>query len=310
MKNTGLLVVLVILLIFSGVAAYSQKSIVKAYPFDVPSVGFTSKYTAILPDNYYKDSQRKYPVLYLLHGHSGNYTSWITYAKLPIQLATNYNCIIILPDGGNSWYVNWTGQTDGKKHQWEDGLVNDLIPIIDKKFRTINNKKSRFIGGLSMGGFGALALGLKNPDKFGFVFSSAGVINFCQNIKREMAKDTLDWNSPQLWSDGNTTVNILNFSTQKERTPQGLVFKTAKDADVYDPYLLLQNFDSQDLPYVHIDVGNNDDFLKDAFQFVDSLKKKTKNYSFITFTGEHEVPYWQESIEHTFLIMKQQKFVK
>lgn len=302
--------ILAISLIFNGIAIYAQKSIVSVHTFESPSVGLTSKYTAILPADYYKNKFTKYPVLYLLHGHSGNYTSWITYAQLPTQLATTYNCIIILPDGGNAWYVNWTGQTDGKKHQWEDMLIKELIPTIDKKFRTIADKKSRFIGGLSMGGFGALALGLKNPDKFGFVFSCAGVINFCQNIKNEMARDTLDWNSPQLWSDGKRTIDVQNFSTQKQRTPQGLIFKTSSDADVYDPYILLQNTDSQSLPFVHIDCGNKDEFVKDAFQFVDILKKKTKNYSFLTFTGEHEVPYWQESIEHTFLIMKQRKFLK
>lgn len=185
-------------------------------------------------------------------------------------------------------------------------IAKDLISFVDKKYRTINNKNSRAIGGLSMGGYGALAIGLKNVNLFGFIFSTAGCINFCQNIKNETARDTLDWNSPQLWSDGDKKIDVINFSTQKQRTPQGLVFKTAADADVYDPYILLDKTDSALLPFIHIDCGNKDEFIKDANQFVEKVNAKTKRYSFITFIGEHEVPYWQQSIEHTFLIMKQQ----
>ena len=290
--------------------AQVQNSIVQKDSFYSPSVQLQLKYTVILPVTYNKNTTKKYTVVYILHGHTGNYTSWITYAKLPVELATQYNCIIILPDGGNSWYVNWTGQTDGKQQRWEDMLVKDLIPDADRKYRTLANKNNRAIGGLSMGGYGALAVGLKNADKFGFIFSTAGAINFCKNIKSEMARDTLDWNSPQLWSDGDRKIDVKNFSTQKERTPMGLVFKTAADADVYDPYLLLAKTDTVLLPFIHIDCGNKDDFIKDAFEFVQQVKVKTTKYSFITFPGEHEVPYWEQSISHTFLLMKQVKFFK
>lgn len=297
-----------VLLYTSTLHAQTQQSIIRKLEFTAAAVQLNLKYTAILPASYNSSKTKRYPVVYLLHGHTGNYTSWITYAQLPTQLATQYNCIIILPDGGNSWYVNWTGQTDGKPHKWEDMLVKDLLPVVDKKFRTINNKTARAIGGLSMGGYGALAVGLKNQNLFGFVFSSAGAINFCRNIKSEMARDTLDWNSPQLWSGGDKKIDVLNFSTQFERTPQGLVFKTAKDADVYDPYLLLKKADTASLPFIHIDCGNKDDLIKDAFQFVETLKIKTKRYSFVTFPGEHEVPYWAQAIEHTFGVMKDTNF--
>lgn len=286
-------------------ALQAQTAIVQKDSFYSPSVQLQLKYTVVLPASYYKNKTANYAVVYLLHGHTGNYTSWISYAQLPIQLATQYHCILILPDGGNSWYVNWTGQTDGKPHRWEDMLVKDLVPDVTKKYRTLVGKQNRAIGGLSMGGFGALAVGLKNPDLFGFVFSSAGAINFCRNIKNEMARDTVDWNSPQLWSDGDRVTDVKGFSTQRERTPQGLVFKTAADADAYDPYLLLAKADTASLPYLHIDCGNRDDFVKDAFEFIQIVKTKTNRYSFITLPGEHEVPYWSQSIAHTLLAMKE-----
>lgn len=291
------------------ITAQSQNAIVKKDSFYSPSVQLQLKYSVILPAEYYKKSKQRYPVAYLLHGHTGNYTSWITYAKLPTQLATQYNCIIILPDGGNSWYVNWSGQTDGKPHLWEDMLVKDLIPEVDKKFRTVNDKKHRAIGGLSMGGFGAISIGLKNSNLFGFVFSSAGALNFCHDIKSEMQRDTLDWNSPQLWSDDKKVVDSKGFSNAKERTPQGLVFKTKEDADKYDPFLLLQKIDSASLPYMHIDCGNRDYHLKAALRFIEEVKQKTQAYSFSIMPGVHQVPYWEQSIVHTFLVMRQQGFL-
>lgn len=285
----------------------AQTSIVKIDSFYSLSVQLQLKYTAILPANYY-NSKKTFPVVYLLHGHTGNYTSWISYAQLPTQLPTQYNCIIILPDGGNSWYVNWSGQTDGKLHKWEDMLVKDLLPAVDKKWRTFADKKGRTIGGLSMGGYGALAVGLKNTNLFGFVFSIAGAINFCENIKDEIKRDTIDWNSPMLWSGGDKVIAATNFSTQLQRTPQGKVFITTEQADVYNPYILLQNADSASLPFIHITCGLSDELLKDARQFSMALQRKTKNYSYIEMPGEHEVPFWSQAMEHVFLVMKHNKF--
>jgi putative tributyrin esterase len=290
--------------------ATAQNAITRYELFYAPSVQLNLKYTVVLPAAYEKRTTEKYPTVYLLHGHTGNYTSWITYAQLPIELANQYNCIIVLPDGGNSWYVNWSGQTDGKPHQWENMLIKDLIPDVDKKYRTINNKSGRALGGLSMGGYGALAVGLKNLDHFEFIFSSAGAINFCKNIKREMARDTVDWNSPQLWSEDKKVVDILGFGNAKERTPQGFVFKTYDDVDRNDPYTLLQKADPAKLPHIHLDFGNQDDFQKDAFEFLEQVKLRTSRYSFISFPGEHDVPYWAQSIQHTFLVMHDIKFFR
>ena len=128
----------------------------------------------------------------------------------------------------------------------------------------------------------------------GFVFSSAGAINFCQNIKREMARDTLDWNSCERWSEGDRVIDVSGFSTQRERTPAGLVFKTSAVADQFDPYLLLEKQDAKNLPYLHLDCGLKDDFLTEAQQFGELIRKKSPRYSFLQMPGAHEVPYWQQ----------------
>lgn len=283
----------------------AQTAVVQTDSFYSPSVQLWLKYNVVLPEKY-QQSNQEYPVVYLLHGHTGNYTSWITYAGLPIDLATQYNTIIILPDAGNSWYVNWTGQTDGKKHLWHDMIVRDLLPDAEKKYRILKNRKKRSIGGLSMGGYGALTIGLKNPKLFGFVFCSAGTIDFCKYIKDQFKKDTLDWNSPVLWSEDKKIVDCKNFSNCKERTPVGLVFRKPADVEAFDPYVLLEKVNNHDLPFIHIDCGNKDDHLKAAIQFTELLKKKANSYSLLIMPGNHEVPYWQQAVTLSFKILHQQ----
>ena len=93
----------------------------------------------------------------LLHGLSQNYQAWSRqgvgfYAPL-------FDMIIVMPDAGNSWYVNWAQSDGGQKNDWEDHIVRDLIGHVDANYRTIARREGRAINGLSMGGYGGLALG-------------------------------------------------------------------------------------------------------------------------------------------------------
>ena len=131
-----------------------------------------------LPPSYY-DSDKKYPVLFYLHGHQespGGYFASSTPLFDESAEAGNQEFIVVFVDGasqhGGSFYVNSvvTGN-------WEDYVVNEVVGYVDKNYRTIANKDSRGIFGFSMGGFGALNLAMKHPDVFGAVFSmSPGLI--------------------------------------------------------------------------------------------------------------------------------------
>ena len=71
--------------------------------------------------------------------------------------------IVVMPDGGESFYIN---SFDGNE-RYEDFFIQELIPAIDRKYRTAANRGARGIGGVSMGGYGALHLGMRHPDVFG-----------------------------------------------------------------------------------------------------------------------------------------------
>lgn len=290
-----------------GAAAGSFVQSMRVRQFYSPAVERNLKYAVLLPRAYHESSKR-YPVLYLLHGHTGNYRSWITYAGLPINTPDKLAAIVVLVDGGNSFYTNWYGASGERPQRWEDMLVKDLIPHVDHQYRTQTQRSARFIGGLSMGGYGAISLALKNPSMFSFAFSSAGALSFAQHAEKELSTDTVDWNQPEQWSkDSRPPVDIEGFATQRERTPRGTVFLTKAQASSADPAQILAKLSPVDAPYIHLDVGTEDSLAPETRAFVKQLRTRGFAHSYLELAGAHEVPYWQNAFAHTVLILQRRQ---
>jgi len=131
------------------------------------------KAVVVTPDSY--ALAQKLPVVYLLHGYSGNHLDWINKAKGFEKAADLHNLIIVCPDGGfSSWY--WDSPVDPKS-QYETFISSELVKAIDGKYKTIQDRKGRGITGLSMGGHGALYLGIKHQDVFGAAGSMSGGVD-------------------------------------------------------------------------------------------------------------------------------------
>lgn len=126
-----------------------------------PSVNSTMKFCIVLPNGYSKGTEH-YTTIYLLHGFNGHYKNWIKQSDLT-RYAANYSFLFITPDAKNSWYSNSLTQ---KNSNYEDYIVKDLIPFVDKKYSTLTTKFSRAVVGLSMGGYGAAKLALKHDSLF------------------------------------------------------------------------------------------------------------------------------------------------
>ncbi len=130
-------------------------------------LGRENKFSIYLPADY-ATSQRRYPVLYLLHGFSGNENDWIQSgeanrtADKMIANGEIPDMIIVMPDGQNSWYVN---QEVGPE-KYADFFIKEFIPYIDKNYRTKAEKNYRAISGLSMGGYGSALFAAKNLNVF------------------------------------------------------------------------------------------------------------------------------------------------
>ena len=136
-------------------------------------LGGTQHYAVYLPPSYTKEPQRKYPVLYLLHGMYQNYRSWIHEGEL--QAAADKaiaegaaEMIIICPNGFNSFYYNSADM------HYEDFFIQEFVPEIERRYRILSEKEHRNIAGLSMGGFGATYLAFQHHELFGNAYSTSG----------------------------------------------------------------------------------------------------------------------------------------
>jgi len=132
-------------------------------------------YRIILPVGYFDQasSSKKFPVVYLLHGLFGHFDNWTDKTKL-VDYASEHAFIIVTPEGGDGWY---TDSATVPNDRYESYLIKELIPEIDKKFRTLSDRDHRAIAGLSMGGYGSIKFGLRYPELFSIVGSFSGALD-------------------------------------------------------------------------------------------------------------------------------------
>lgn len=118
---------------------------------------------------------KKLPVLYLLHGFSGNYSDWILKVPSVTKLADEYQMIIVCPDGNFAgWYFD---SPMSKDWQYETYVGTELVNWVDKHYATIADRSGRAITGLSMGGHGAMYIAFKHQDTFGAAGSMSGALD-------------------------------------------------------------------------------------------------------------------------------------
>jgi putative tributyrin esterase len=140
------------------------------------ALGRELKFAIQLPPSYERDTKRRYPVLYFLHGMFGNEQDFLNrgVAAAVTKLRDEGKIgemIIVAPAGENSFYLNSkTGV------RYEDAIIKDLIPYIEKTYRAGGTSASRAIQGISMGGFGALTLAFKHPEMFSSVTTHSAAL--------------------------------------------------------------------------------------------------------------------------------------
>lgn len=227
------------------------------------------KAVVITPDSY--SNGKEFPVVYLLHGYSGNYADWVTKATGFERSADQYQLIIICPDGGfGSWY--WDSPVDSS-FRYETYVAKELVNWVDAHYKTIKDKKGRCITGLSMGGHGALYLAMKHQDIFGAAGSMSGGVDirpFPNNW--DMAKRLGSYaDNPQRW-ENNTVINMLHLLT-----PNALALL--------------------------IDCGTEDFFYQVNLRLHEQLLYRNISHDFITRPGAHNWAYWQNAVQYQLLFM-------
>jgi enterochelin esterase-like enzyme len=146
------------------VQAPAHAGTVASVTFDSAQLRRNWNYDVYLPTGY-ESSGLSYPVLYLLHGNGGSRADWPVKGHLQetldqlIAVGRMPPAIVVMPDGGRSWYVD-------RAEPMESAIVQELIPEVEKRFRTLRERDGRLLGGHSTGAYGAFRLALKFPERF------------------------------------------------------------------------------------------------------------------------------------------------
>jgi S-formylglutathione hydrolase FrmB len=268
---------------------------IKTVSFEAPSVGRTLKYNVALPKSYEESPERRYPVLYLLHGFTSDYTAWAFLGAG--RAAAPYDLIVVMVDAGNSWYVNWAKTEGDGKNAWEDYLVKDLIGHVDATYRTVARREGRAINGLSMGGYGAMTVGLRHPELFASVGSNSGAIGFAKVIADRMrAGEPMRRPGREPRDIPNPLIGVPDFDSQAERTPKGELFTTAEEADAHDPFTLVAKLDREALPHLYFDCGTEDFLYEGNRDFARLLLEKKVPFTFAQSPGGHTPAYWTREV--------------
>ena len=153
------------------VVAHQTSGRMEYYRFSTSCISWTPRVNILLPKNY--DNGCRFPVLYLLHGPSENFSKFDRDDDIR-NLAIADDLIIVMPDGGAAgWYCNPVKSNAGPQ-MWETFHIEQLIPWVDANFRTIAQCEGRAVSGFSMGGFGALKYTAKYYGHFASVSSHSG----------------------------------------------------------------------------------------------------------------------------------------
>ncbi len=225
------------------------------------------KAVVVMPDNYSKKTA--YPVVYLLHGYSGNYADWITKVPAIKRLSDQYNLIIVCADGNfGSWYFDSPVDSSWR---YETYVSKELVNYIDEHYSTIKDRKDRAITGLSMGGHGALYLAFKHQDVFGAVGSMSGGVDIRPFPNNWNLSDRLGTfkDHPENW-EKNTVINLL--------------------------YLLTPGSLS-----ITLDCGTEDFFYGVNKTLHEKLLERNIPHDYTARPGGHTWEYWSNSIQYQML---------
>lgn len=226
------------------------------------------KCVVIKPDNY-KKKKKSYPVVYLLHGHAGDFANWIKKVPEIKRYADDHELMIVCPDGEySSWYID---SPIDPAMQYETYIARDVIAYIDEHYRTIKKPSARAITGLSMGGHGALYIAFRNPGIFGACGSMSGVMNLVDSRNRyELSKRIGD------------TSNIENWKK----------------------YSMVYNHQPKDSLAIIIDCGVKDGFISSNRELHARLLEKGIAHDYTERPGGHTWIYWANSVEYHLLYFK------
>jgi S-formylglutathione hydrolase FrmB len=187
-----------------------------------PAVGGPVQVRLLLPPRFQEESQRRWPVLYLMHGCCDPYVSWTRSTDIE-QLSRKHDLLVVMPDGGKAgFYSNWRSGP-----QWETFHTQELPQLLVSDYRA-GGKAA--IAGVSMGGLGALGYAARHPGSYTAAASFSGIVHI--RLSSDVSQGYLGLVSSQgaadplaLWGDPHTDAatwrqhNPYDLASQLKRIP-------------------------------------------------------------------------------------------
>ena len=232
-------------------------------------LGVDKNFSVLLPRSYAKEPERRYPVVYMLHGAGENDWEW---ANIPVMMISEAitmitndgsatECIIVFPNANEAGHMGYFNQEGWK---YEDYFFQELMPLVDKRYRTIPDKGHRAIGGLSMGGGGSFNYAMRHPELFSSVYAISAAV------------------SPTLFAKDQETPGVL------PPTMNGGFYEADQIEKAKSVFFVL-------------DCGD-DDFLFNANVATYQLMKKNgMNVQFRCYDGAHASYYWYDALRRAMV---------
>ena len=236
-------------------------------------------YNIFLPKSYEMDVNKKYPVLYLLHGMNDTNLGWYMRGHLKDVadqlIASGEACemIIVTPNaGGNVYEGAWNGYFDMPGWKYETFFYTEFLPYIEKTYRIIGDKQHRAIAGLSMGGGGATAYGQRHSELFTAVYAMSALM------------DIPEMGGPPPSQNESDKMAILTKSVQEQSC-----VKYVANADEARKVQLrtVQWF---------VDCGDDDFLLDRNIEFTQAMRAAQIPCEFRIRDGGHTWEYWHSAL--------------
>ncbi len=214
----------------------------------------------------------KWPVVYLLHGYSGDYSNWINRVPLLSQYADDFNLMIVCPDGGySSWYLDSPVDPNSR---YETYIAKEVPSYIDKNYPTIADRSGRAITGLSMGGHGGMFLGFRHADTFGACGSMSGGMDlYATRNKYDLIKRVGDTITHAANWEGLSVINVI------EQYPK-------------------------DSLAIIIDCGTEDFFYSSNQALHAKMLGLKIPHEYIERPGKHDWNYWRNAVKYQLLFFR------
>ena len=262
-----------------------------------PALGVRKRYQVYLPASYLRESRRRYPVAYLLHGRTGNEADWTARGDLDAIADSLFaapagapGLILIMPDGDNSFWVNWDSWPGFaacardtllaeaapsfcvNRAGYGDYVAHDLVAEVDAAFRTVPERAHRGLMGLSMGGTGALTLALTYPD----VFGATAAFSAPHPIERAAGRPVGPLTQARWGAD--TSSWWRHSPDRAARRLRGA---------------------GKSFPAIRIEIGRADMYLEENRAFAATLRGLGVEHEYLEGDGGHEWSYWRPRIAAT-----------